>query len=52
MFEAADGFLFDLADALTGEVEFVADFFEGKWCFAVKAVEHADDFAFTRGEAC
>lgn len=50
MFEFAEGFGFDLADTLSSDAKFAADFFEGLGGVAVEAEAHHKDFGFAFGE--
>src|SRR5689334_20752727 len=46
----AEGFCFDLADALAGDREVLADFFERVLAAVLEAEAHLDDFFFARAE--
>src|SRR5579862_7150257 len=48
--QAADRFFFDLADALAGELKFLADLFKRQRMFAAETEIQSDDFRFTLGE--
>src|SRR5207253_2682457 len=48
--ELAEGFGFDLADALAGDFEVLADLFEGVVGLLADAEAHAEDLLLARGE--
>src|ERR1700722_18893610 len=50
MTELAEGFGFYLADALAGDLEGLADLFEGVFGAVFEAEAHLDDTLFARGE--
>ena len=48
--QAAEGFAFDLADALPGQAKFFADFFQGILLAIFQAKAQPQDAGLTRGE--
>src|ERR1017187_2875062 len=50
MTQLAEGLGFDLADALAGDLEALADFFQGVLGTVFEAEAHLDDALLTRGE--
>ncbi len=49
--QLADGLCLDLADALTGDAEVAADFFQRAGTAIVQTKAQADDLLFTGGQA-
>jgi hypothetical protein len=45
--EFANGFFFDLADALAGESQLLGNFFQGHWISLVDSEVHAQDLGFS-----